>query len=242
MVETRADSIFERRQEKKSSTHSLRLIVADQHQLFRECLASALGRNDRFEVMGRVGEAPELLALLEETDTDLVLVGLDGLGGAVLTLLREVGKRFPGLKVVLVGRDETGELILDCLEAGARGYLNRDRSLAELCSSLEAVARGERICTSRVAQSLFQRLGRLGQERRRRQKLEFLTLTPRELQILNLIADGLSNQDIAGRLYLSVHTVKNHVHKVLETLGVNSRAGAVRYAIERGWLPDRRRR
>jgi DNA-binding NarL/FixJ family response regulator len=66
-------------------------------------------------------------------------------------------------------------------------------------------------------------------------------LTPRELEILQLIADGLSNQEIAGQLYLSVHTVKNHVHKILETIGVHSRWAAVRHAIERGWLKERRR-
>lgn len=242
MVESRGDGLFEQIRDDRNTAPILRLIVADQHQLFRDCLAAALGRNERFEVVGRAGGAQELRDLLEETETDLLLVGLEGLGESALTLLREVEKSFPELKVVLMGRDESDELILDCLVAGARGYLDRNQSLSDLGSSLEAVSNGERVCTSRVAFSLFVRLGRLGQERRRREKLEYLSLTPRELQILNLIGDGLSNQEIAGRLFLSVHTVKNHVHKILETLGVASRAAAVRYAFERGWLRDRRRR
>jgi DNA-binding NarL/FixJ family response regulator len=72
--------------------------------------------------------------------------------------------------------------------------------------------------------------------------LDYLTLTARELEILHLVGDGLSNQEIASRLFLSVHTVKNHIHKILETLGVHSRWDAVRYAVEHGWLRDRRQR
>ena len=103
------------------------------------------------------------------------------------------------------------------------------------------MARGEIACSPRVAHSLFQRLASLGRERRRREKLDFLALTPRELEILRLIAAGLSNQEIAKKLFLSVHTVKNHVHKILETIGVHSRWAAVRHAVERGWINDRRR-
>jgi DNA-binding NarL/FixJ family response regulator len=143
---------------------------------------------------------------------------------------------------MLLGHQEAEERVVDYLAAGAGGYLVRGQSVAELCSALEAVSRGDVVCNPRLASALFDRLARLGRERRRREKLDYLTLTPRELEILRLIAEGLNNQAIARRLFLSVHTVKNHVHKILDTLGVGSRWEAVRHAIERGWLRDRRRR
>ena len=100
------------------------------------------------------------------------------------------------------------------------------------------MARGEAVVPPALTHLLFARLGELGLERRRRERLEFLDLTPRELEILRLIAEGMSNQRIAERLYLSVHTVKNHVHNMLERLGLGSRGEAVQYAKKRGWLRE----
>jgi DNA-binding NarL/FixJ family response regulator len=218
------------------------LLILGHHQLFRECLASALAGEGRFEVVGEMASGPEALDRLAQSRADVLLVALEPSADGIRDLLRSVEERSPESRVVLLGRDESEEEILECLEAGASGYLVRDQSLEELCAALEAVARGETVCTPRVAHSLFARLARLGRERRRRDKLDYLTLTPRELEILRLVGDGMNNQEIARHLFLSVHTVKNHVHKVLETLGVHSRWEAVRYAVEHGWLRDRRQR
>ncbi len=220
----------------------LKLIIVDHHQLFRDCLASALAEQGRFDIVGKVSSGPEALDRLAQTRADLLLVALGATVGGVRGLIGEIEERFAPARVVLLGYDETEDEVLTCLEAGASGYLARSQSLPELCSALEAVARGETVCTPGVAHSLFARLARLGGERRRRDRLDYLTLTARELEILNLVGDGLNNQEIAGRLFLSVHTVKNHVHKILETLGVHSRWDAVRYAVEHGWIRDRRQR
>jgi DNA-binding NarL/FixJ family response regulator len=221
---------------------TLRLLLVDSHELFRDCLASVLGQDRRFEVVAKVASGREALDRLAEARVDVLLVALDSFADGIRSLMQEIAERSPKSKVVLLGHDGAEERILECLEAGASGYLVRDQSLAELRAAIEAVWRGDTVCTPRVANSLFARLARLGRERRRRDRLEYLTLTPRELEILRLVAEDLSNQEIARQLFLSVHTVKNHIHKILETLGVHSRFEAVRYAIERGWLRDRRRR
>jgi DNA-binding NarL/FixJ family response regulator len=219
----------------------LRLVIADHHQLFRDCLAGVLAGEEDLQIVGRYASAREALEPLAKTGAEVLLLGVESLGDGAHQFVREVCERYPALKVILLGREETDDLVVDCLEAGARGYLMRGQPLSDLRSALGIVARGEIACTPRVAHALFQRLASLGRDRRRREKLDFLTLTPRELEILCLIADDLSNQEIARKLFLSVHTVKNHVHKILETLGVHSRRAAVRHAIERGWLSDRRR-
>jgi DNA-binding NarL/FixJ family response regulator len=219
----------------------LRLVIADHRQLFRDCLAGVLAAEKELEIVGKFASAQEALEHLGGTSAEVLLLGVESLGDGVRRLVHEVCGRHPEVKVILLGREETDDSVLDCLEAGASGYLMRDQPLADLRSAIGVVMRGEIACTPRVAHSLYQRLSSLGRERRRREKLDFLTLTPRELEILRLIADGLSNQEIAHRLFLSVHTVKNHVHKILETIGVHSRWAAVRHAAERGWLGDRRR-
>jgi two-component system response regulator DegU len=225
-----------------SEGETLRLVIVDHHQLFRDCLASVLMESRRFEVVGKVSSGPEALEHLAQTRVDILLVGLEAATDGICELIRTIDQRSPASKVVLLGRDEAEERVLDCLQAGASGYLVRDQSLSELRSAIEAVSKGDTVCTPKIAHSLCARLARLGRERRRRARLDYLTLTPRELEILGLISEGLSNQEIAGRLFLSVHTVKNHVHKTLETLGVHSRWDAVHHAVERGWIQDRRRR
>ncbi len=219
----------------------LRLVIADQHQLFRDCLAQVLGREDELEIVGQLASAQEALERAVRTSADVLLIGVEALGGAARGFVRDAHELQPALKIVLLGSEETDDGVLDCLEAGACGYVVRDQPLAELRRALGVVASGQIACTPRIASSLFSRLASLGRERRRREKLDFLTLTPRELEILRLIADGLGNQEIAGRLCLSIHTVKNHVHKILETIGVHNRWAAVRHAFERGWLNERRR-
>jgi DNA-binding NarL/FixJ family response regulator len=219
---------------------ALRLAIVDHHQLFRDCLASVLTQDARFEVLAKTGQGKEILGKL--SGVDVLVLGLDASPDGVLDLTREVCVRFPEVKVLILGREGSDERILEFLEAGANGFLFRDQSLSELRSALEIISRGDTVCAPPIVHSLFTRLAELGRKRRRLHKLEYLTLTPRELEILHLIADGMSNQEIAERLFLSVHTVKNHIHKVLETLGVRSRWAAVRHGVERGWIQDRRRR
>ena len=219
----------------------LRLLVSDPHHLFRECLATALGRDERFMVLDRIESGPALLETLTRCAADVLVLGADVLDEELIGLTREAVALFPHLKILVLGRAEEDEQVVECLLAGAGGFLLRDQSLAEVAAAIEVVARGERVCPPAVMRLLFTRLGELGRERKRRDRLEVLELSAREMEILRLIADGLTNQEIARRLYLSVHTVKNHVHRILDVLGVHSRWGAVNHAFAKGWLQERRR-
>lgn len=208
----------------------IRLAIVDSHHLFRECLAGALAEEEGFLIVGAAATGNDMLAGLRPGGMDVLLLGVNGAWDGIAELIGEVRERCPEGKSLVLGPRDVDSRILGCFEAGARGYLCRDQSLGELRSSIVEVARGETVCPADLAGA-----------RRRRDPLDCLHLTPRELEILRLISDELSNREISRRLYLSVHTVKNHIHKVLETLGVESRRQAVRYAIAKGWLPDRRR-
>lgn len=225
----------------EEAANALKLVIADRNRLFRECLASALGRDGHFDVVATFDRGEEAVGRLGARTADLLLVGMDCADRGILELIREVQERHPRVRVLVLGPGEVGRGVVDCFEAGARGYLVRDQSFSELRSALFGISNGDMVCPPRVAHLLFSRLAELGRQRRRCEKLEVLSLTPRELEILRLVADGLSNLQIAKQLFLSVHTVKNHVHKILETLGVHSRWEAVRHAVRKGWIPDRRR-
>jgi DNA-binding NarL/FixJ family response regulator len=218
----------------------VRLVVADSHRLFRECLAEAL-RDDAGFTRVAVTDADEAaLARLGGEPVDVLVLGCSETG-RLRELLREACRRWPGAKILVLGTEDGEEEALALLRAGARGYLFRDQSLGELRDAILEIAAGATVCTARIAHLLFARLGELGRERRRDERLEVLELTSREIEILTLIGDGLKNQEIAKRLYLSVHTVKNHVHNILERLGVKSRWSAVTHACEKGWLQPKRR-
>jgi two-component system nitrate/nitrite response regulator NarL len=218
----------------------VRLVVADSHRLFRECLAEALRDHAGFAGVEVTDADHASLGRLGGEPVDVLVLG-GGEDGKLGELLRQACQRWPGAKILVLGTEEGEDEALALLRSGARGYLFRDHSLVELRDAILEVSAGATVCTPRIAHLLFSRLGELGRERRRDERLEVLELTSREIEILRLIGDGLKNQEIARRLYLSVHTVKNHVHNILERLGVKSRWSAVTHASEKGWLQPKRR-
>src|SRR5260370_610891 len=218
----------------------VRVVVADSHRLFRECLADALRDDAGFARVEVTAMDQAALGRLGGEPVDVLVLG-GGEDGRLGELLREACQQWPGAKILVLGSEAGEDGAVALLRSGARGYLFRDQSLDELRDAILEVAAGATVCTPRIAHLLFSRLGELGRERRRDERLGVLELTSREIEILRLIADGLKNQEIARRLYLSVHTVKNHVHNILERLGAKSRWSAVTHASEKGWLQPKRR-
>jgi DNA-binding NarL/FixJ family response regulator len=216
----------------------LRLFISVPRRLLADSLVAALGRDERFQVIGPDGDET-LLEALARSRPDVLMLGSGILDGELIRRTREVAERFPDLKILVLGSAGEG-LGVDCMMAGAGGLLPPGRSFSEIAGAIELVARGDKVCPPQVMRELFARLGELGRERKRRERLEVLELSPRELEILRLIADGLTNQEIGGQLYLSVHTVKNHVHRILDALAVQNRWAAVRHAVAKGWLQERR--
>lgn len=215
-------------------------LLVSGHRLFRECLAGRLTAGGE----AGVREVDDLAAAgvaLAEAPADVVLADLGAPDDGGCGELRALVGRFPGLRVVVLGGSEDEDEYLRWVESGAVGYLLQDSSLDELREAVGRASRGELHCPPGVGFRLFSRLGDLAAERRRRQRVEALSLSPRELEVLEMVADRLSNRQIAERLCLSVYTVKNHVHRILDKLEVRHRKEAVERAYENGWLRDRRR-
>jgi len=217
-------------------------MVVGENRFFRECLATTLAGSEGFDPVSQSESLQEAFIRLKETRTqpDVLLVddfqesGDNGYGS-----LNAILDEFPDLKVVVLGSENEELDVRGAVEAGVSGYLLQDCCLDELTQAVELVLEGERICSSRIASDMFSRLASLAQERRRQEHLEALVLTPRELEILQLIADGMTNQEIADHLFLSLYTVKNHVHNIFEKLKVSHRAEAVSYAYGKRWLKPR---
>jgi two-component system, NarL family, nitrate/nitrite response regulator NarL len=195
------------------------LVVADT-RLFRDGLADTL-RRSRVEVAGAAAAGEEALDCVRSLRPDVVLLDMARLGSA--DTLRALTAVVPTVKVVAVAIPETERHVIACAEAGIAGYVPHDGSISDLMATLDAVALGETLCSPRMAASLFRRVASLAAEREPETDAR---LTAREREIVELIADGLSNKQIAERLYVEVATVKNHVHNILKKLNVRRRGEA----------------
>jgi|SRR5215813_5084447 len=215
---------------------SVSLIIVTDYRLFGECLASMLIRYEPFTVLAVVQTAEEALQQIQEHSSDIILVDVHLPQMMVLALTQQLTRNFPHVRVLLLGVTGAKAEIQAYVEAGASGYVLKNTPFHELQSVIELVTRGETMCSPHIAHAMFARLSELAQTSASSVMHEPVILSDRELEILQLIAEGWSNRQIADHLYLSPHTVKNHVHNILKKLCVQRRLEAIKYASERQWL------
>lgn len=202
-----------------------RILLVDDHPLTRDALASLLAQGG-FDVVGEAADGAEALALAQRLQPDLVLLdlsmpGIDGL--SALPLLRAAA---PGCEVVVLTASGTEENLLAAIRGGAAGYLLKSEPPERIVAFLRGVARGEAALSGEVARRLLDQVrsgGRLGGVPDRIAR----ALSAREVEVLLLLDDHLSTDDIAKRLYISEHTVRSHVKSLLRKLGVSSRREAL---------------
>jgi DNA-binding NarL/FixJ family response regulator len=214
------------RVERGCSMPDARFLIVDDCKLNRENLAAIFAAHDGSKT-AVAWDQRSLDAALSQITPAIALVNMGTRDN--MSLLRQVRERCPEAKMIVIGISEDDEPeIVACAEAGVAGYHLRAESLDDLLALMSRVANEESHCSPRVSAILLRRLSTLASQRRPEAKE--LVLTTREMQILRLLESGLSNRDIADRLCIALHTVKNHVHSVLSKLGVNTRAEAAAYS------------
>jgi two-component system nitrate/nitrite response regulator NarL len=214
------------------------LMVVGQDRLLVEAVVAWLGARPDFRVIEPATRA--ISATLEAArDVDVVLIDTSRGRDEALAAAWRVGEELPRAKILVFGLDGEGEEVLDFVEAGALGYLWEGASAADLAVAIHDVHAGRTRCSPQIAAAALTRIARLAQIGRHRPLAAGLRepLTGRELEILRLLSDGLSNKEIVGFLSISLSTVKNHVHNLLAKLGVRRRREAIRLAYEHGLLP-----
>lgn len=204
-------------------------------RLFVECLVQAA---PEFRVVEGEGAKEVMLQRVQEERPNIVTIDTAAMNGQALDVVRAVGEIAPDVRVIVYGLEPAQRTVLQWIEAGANGYLPRDASLAEMKRTVQLVANGHMPASPEMAFALFSRLAELARARRRTNALESMVLTPREIAVLRLIAEGHANRDIAKQLSLSFHTVKNHVQNIFKKLDVSRRIEAVDRARRQGWLDD----
>jgi DNA-binding NarL/FixJ family response regulator len=209
----------------------VRVVIADDHPMFRYGLRAVLAASDDVEVVGDAADGSELIATVERTAPDVVLTDLamPGVDGA--TAARQITERFPAIGVLVLTMHEEDEALFSALRAGASGYLLKGAEREEIVRAVLAVASGDAVYSSTVAR----RIVRFFTSTDKTYAAQvFPDLTAREREILDLVATGLDNHDIARRLVLSEKTVRNNVAAILTKLQVPNRASAVAKARDTG--------
>lgn len=198
------------------------LIVADV-RFYRDGLADVIARHPRCNVLGTASNRSDAVDRVRADAPDIVL--LDAAMPEGLLAASEIVACMPSAKVVAIALDETPHAVLEWAEVGVSGYVPRDASLADLVAAIERTARGELQCSAQVAAGMIRRVWALAKVAGDRQVTD-VHLTPREIEIMRLIDQGMSNKDIARHLGIGVATAKSHVHHILEKLNVRGRSQA----------------
>jgi DNA-binding NarL/FixJ family response regulator len=224
-------------------TGSARILIADDHDLVRDGLHRMLSRTSELQVIGDASNGREAVEMCRRLNPDLVLMDvrmpeMDGLEAT-----RAIKAEQPRVTVLVVTTYENPDYLLEALKAGAAGYVLKDAPMERLINSVRRVLEGESPLDQELATELIQRLAREAgepaqlphtQERRAAAPPPVEDLTPRELEVLGLLAQGKSNPTIAEELVISRATVKVHVERIIRKLGVSDRTQAVVRAIELG--------
>lgn len=214
-----------------SSSRSIRVLIADDHNLFRAGVRGLLKSFGGFEVVGEAVDGREAVALAQAQHPDVLLmdVGMPGLNG--IEAAHRVRAVAPHTRVIILSMHTGEEHVMRALKAGATGYVLKDAQPDELERGLRQVARGEPYLSPAVSKYLVQGYADGGSGRTALERL-----TPRQREVLQLIAEGYTTKAIAARLEVSVKTVETHRAQLMERLGIRDVAGLVRFALRRGLI------
>jgi RNA polymerase sigma factor (sigma-70 family) len=206
----------------------IKILIVHPTNLISSLLSSVLDDEKDIHVVGKASTREDALEQIELTQCNIVLVAATLADNDALELTKTVVEKHPEIKVLVIGLPESQRIILQYVMAGASGYVLQEVPVEHLFDNIRAVHEDKAIVSPAIAASFMKQISELAQisSRTNIDPSAYEELTPREREVLDLIGEGMSNQEIADQLYIEVGTVKNHVHNILRKLDVNSREDA----------------
>ncbi len=214
----------------------LRVVVADDHALYRRGLEMVLAAEPDIDIVGEAGDGAQAVAQVEETLPDVVLLDLRMPRSSGLEACAAIRRTAPATRILVLTNSESESDLFEAVRAGANGYLLKDVPGEEVADAIRAVAGGHSLISPSMATALLGEFASLSRREPTPHHLTSPRLTAREVEVLRLVARGMANRDIAGELFISENTVKNHVRNILEKLQLHSRMEAVVYAVKENIL------
>ena len=210
---------------------AIRVVICDDHALFRRGLAMVLEEEPGMVVVGEAEDGDAAVAAAEELAPDVVLMDVRMPKRSGIDATRAIAESVPSARIIMLTVSDEEEDLYEAIKAGAAGYLLKEVSIEEVAGAIRSVVSGQSLITPSMASKLLAEFTNLSKRAEQRQAVPTPRLTSRELEVLKLVAQGMSNKEIASELYISENTVKNHVRNILEKLHLHSRMEAVMYAV-----------
>jgi len=213
----------------------IKILLADDHKIFREGVRSILEKENDMEVVGEASNGKEVLELIEQVKTDVLVLDIDigSPNGIEITAL--ISEKHPLTKILILSMMGLHDFVIQALEKGAIGFLLKNTGKDEVLTAIRSVSKGDSYFSREVSAILIEQLQKPGYSRKKNTEIP---ISPREVEVLKLIAQEFSNAEIAEKLYISIRTVDTHRRNLLEKLGVKNTAGLVKFAIQKGLVDE----
>ena len=210
------------------------LVLIDDNRLLREGLAALIHKQPGFKVLAASADVNEALEKVRVAKPDVVLLDFGLEDHDSLSLTATVHAEVPEARVIVMGLLPLQEDVANYVRAGASGFIMKDASFEDFFATIRAVAAGAEVLPQALTNSLFSQIARNAAGGSKAKVLESVRMTKREREVIDLLGEGLSNKEIATRLQIAVHTVKSHVHNLLEKLALHSRLEVAAFTHARG--------
>jgi len=212
------------------------IVIIDDHPLFREGLKSIIARARQFDVVGEAGDARKGLEDVKKYNPDLVIVDISLPDKSGIELARAIRSRFPGTRIIIVSMHSKIDYIVEAFQAGATGYIVKESASDRLILGLKTVLNGEYFLDSSISHAVVEKLLKEPLKDTRVEDADYGSLTPREQEVMRLLAEGFAVKEIAEKLYISPKTVENHRSNLMRKLGLRNAIELARYAARLGLI------
>ncbi len=209
----------------------IRLILVDDHQLVRTGIANLLTGEAGFEIIGEAADSKDLFELLKQSQPEIIVldIALPGMSGIEIT--KKLHNNFPGIRILILSMHTTEEFIFNAINSGARGYLPKNTSRKELIEAINAIHRGEEYFAESISNVILKSYIKKAKSDSAEDENNENLLSKREIEVLKLFAEGMTNQEIADKLFISIRTVESHKNHIMARLELKTTVDLVKFAI-----------
>ena len=212
------------------------ILIIDDHPLFREGLKVIIERNSHFEVVGEAGNGRQGLQLTKKLKPDMIIVDISLPDRSGIQLTREIRTLFSKTRILIVSMHSKIDYIAEAFQAGANGYVVKESASEKLVQGLESIARGDYFLDSSVSHAVVENLMKSPLKETKITDADYNTLTPREQEVMRLLAEGMSSKEVAEKLFISPKTVENHRASIMNKLDLHNTIELIRYAAKLGLI------
>lgn len=206
----------------------IRIVLVDDHQMFRDGVKAVLSDEANIEIVGEVGNGNDLYKLLDSVSIDLIITDISMPEISGIEITKHVSEKFPNIKILILSMHTNEEFITKALSSGANGYLPKDTSMNELLDAINTIYKGDNYYNKTISDTILKSVI----DKSKKDSSDNKSLTNREKEIVALVVDGLTNKEIADKLCISIRTVDSHKNNVMQKLHLKSSVELVKYAIK----------